>query len=249
MKRLLDLSHHNLQQDLGEKYDYQTVADNYDAVILKCTDPEILQYTPNGIDPTYSYSHDGFTNVGLPVANYIFHDPSDSVEHQFDLFEQYRKPGFIDVLDVEDSEWFSNHELTQHVVWCLQEGRERLGRKMWLYSNLDFLNNRLIYPVQIAAEIAGIWLAYPSPSSSTFPKPAHYAKAAVGIWQKDWWHNAAGVPDSTVDLNYWQWSDDQWDEIVEGNAPTPPPTPVPTPDIDIEVIVPEGVNVEVTLKE
>jgi hypothetical protein len=209
MRRIYDLSHHNLPD--GEKYDFATVACNADGVIYKCSDPEVA----GGHDHTHAAAFDGFSAV-MPVAEYHFDDPSTSPAANIACYMKFTKRGFLDALDVEDSEQYANAQLTRHVVDTLREGAQRTGRKWWLYTNLDFLNNRLIDPEEIAENIAGIWLAWPQPSASTFPKPKYYGKDAVGIWQKSWWASCPGIKDRTLDQDEWMWSDEKWIALIGG---------------------------------
>lgn len=217
MIKVLDLSHHNLREEEGDRYDYAEVAKHVDGIILKCTDPEMAN---GGHDPTHDYSFEGFVAAGLPVAEYHFHDPSTSPQDNIALYMRHTRRGFIDVLDVEDQEHLSNSALTEHVINTLKEGADRTGRKWWLYTNLDFLNNRLLDPHNLAANFVGIWLAWPSPQSSTFPKPRYYTKDAVCLWQKSWWYSVPGINDTTVDYNEWQWTNEQWLELIgDDNVP------------------------------
>jgi GH25 family lysozyme M1 (1,4-beta-N-acetylmuramidase) len=209
-KCIYDLSHHNLAE--GDNYNYIVVAQNANAIIYKCSDPELI-YT-QGHDPTHDKAFEGFKAVGLPVAEYHFHDPSSTPVANIACYMKYSKRGFLDALDVEDAEIYSPSVLTKNVVDTLDEGSQRTGRKWWLYSNLDFLNNRLINPFAISALIAGIWLAWPCPSAITFPKPLHYTKDAIGIWQKSWWKACPGINDKTLDYSEWQWSDEKWAALV-----------------------------------
>jgi hypothetical protein len=208
-KRIHDLSHHNLRD--GEHYNYTLVAQNADAIIYKCSDPEIA----GGHDHTHAEAFDGFRSV-MPIAEYHFDDPSSSAKVNVALYVKYSKHGFLDALDVEDAEKYSNSALTEHVVDTLKEGAQKTGRKWWLYTNLDFLNNRLLDHEEIGANIAGIWLAWPQPTASTFPKPKYYAKDAVGIWQKSWWASCPGISDASIDYGEWMWSDDAWRALVGG---------------------------------
>jgi len=215
MKVLYDLSHWNLPD--GKKYDYATVAKNADGIILKCSDPEM----PFGGDYTYAEAFDGFMGVNLPVASYHFHDPSIGPRLNVDCYAKYRKDGgFLDALDVEDQESFSLYQLTTNVVNTLAEMAQRFGRKPWLYANFDYLNYRLTDYQGIAANIEGFWVAWPAPAYAVLPKPMHYALAAVGLWQRRWTASCPGIPDSTLDYNEFQWSDERWAALV--GLPTPP---------------------------
>lgn len=209
-KRIYDLSHHNLD---GTE-DYALVAQNADGIILKCSDPELTLNPEPGHDHTHAKAFDEFKAVGLPVAEYHFHDPSATPVVNIACYMKYSKRGFLDALDVEDAEIYSPPTLTNNVLATFDEGAQRTGRKWWLYSNLDFLNNRLLSPLRIAELIAGIWLAWPCPTATTFPKPLHYGKDVVGIWQKSWWKSCPGIKDITLDYSEWQWSDEKWAELV-----------------------------------
>jgi hypothetical protein len=126
----------------------------------------------------------------------------------------HSKRGFLDALDLEDQENASLSGLTLGVSNSLRELAQRTGRLPWLYSNLDFLNNRLLD--SMATLIAGVWLGWPSPLSQTFPTPKRYERSTVGIWQRSWIHPLPGTARPQADYNEWQWGDEAWAKLIGG---------------------------------
>lgn len=211
MKKLVDLSHWNhypIGSNVAKPYDYDLLVQYTDGVILKCSDPEV----PGGHDEFHAQDFDEFKSRGMPVGEYLFYDPSTSPRDQIGLFVTHSKVGFLDALDVEDQENATLAGLTLGVINCLKELAYRRGRLPWLYSNLDYLDNRLLE--SMSGLIAGVWLAWPAPNSQTFPSPKKYDRSRIGIWQRSWVQPIPGTPRGKGDYNEWQWGDAEWAKLV-----------------------------------
>ena len=122
-----------------------------------------------------------------------------------------------------DVEWIGNlskFQLTELVLdFLIQEGD-------WLlYSNLNFLNNIILQPDDVAL-FADIWLAWPSATAMKPRMPLHYDEDEVKIWQYDW---------TVFDKNK------VLDEVWYRSYVTPHP-----PIYTVDIIADKGVKVNVT---
>ena len=122
--------------------------------------------------------------------------------------------------------------MTNRVIACLEIMRLESGRKPWLYSNLNFLDNVLNEPARIATLIEGIWLAWPAPTANAPRMPKNYPSELVKLWQRSWWVKIDGC-DGVTDENVWLGTQAEWEKLTVMPPIPPPPTDVLEPRVAI----------------
>jgi GH25 family lysozyme M1 (1,4-beta-N-acetylmuramidase) len=229
------MSHWNfdLERPLANQIDFQSmIAGGVRAVWLKCT--EGLSY----VDPVFEFLTMGLDANRIPFGHYHVLDPVYDGAEQYKVFsdELFMRGDLQPWLDVELVHGMSNASITRETIAWLEEAVKEWDRP-FLYSNFDFLNNRLLDPVAIA-EMADIVMAYPVPSLSQIPAsrwPRGYAPDAIKIWQKDWYARIPGIMDQTVDGSVPL--DQAWFERMLKDATGAPII------YEVEIIVPKGVDI------
>jgi GH25 family lysozyme M1 (1,4-beta-N-acetylmuramidase) len=212
MVKGIDVSHWNGDVDFAA-----LKAGGYDFAIIKATqgtwfvDDKLLRNVACAQD------------AGMAWSLYHFLDPNESGEDQYKFFMEKTEGLHGALPNALDCEWqgdLSKAEYTALVLdFLIQEGD-------WLlYSNLNFLNNIILQP-QDVAQHADIWLAWPSDYAMKPPKPLYYDMSEVKIWQYNW---------DTIDKN--KVLDEAWYQSYVTQEP---------PEIIIDVIVPKGVKVNVS---
>jgi len=215
MKIVRDFSHWNVIDY------YEKVRDSADAFIIKAYDIEFNNAECE--DPAHD---DHYFNLRpKPVAEYLYFDPSANARTQVQGYMNVSYRGFLDALDVEETEGIDHNTVTSRVIACGENFILEAGRKAWLYSNLNFLDNILLEPSRILTLFAGIWLAWPV-SNATAPRlPKHYPPEFTKLWQRSWTTYIPGVNGPT-DESVWLGTDAEFDQLV-----MMPPIPPPPPDV------------------
>ena len=179
MTKIADLSHWNWPNGA---VNLKRIADlGFDGFIFKATQGTWM------VDDCMEESVIQARDLGKPHSLYHFLDPI--MDGYQDGNEQYEY--FMDntsglhgelpnALDVEWQGSLSKMDYTALVLdFLIQPGD-------WLiYSNLNFFNNILLQPDDIAQH-ADLWLAWPSLYASKPRMPLHYKESEVKLWQHDW---------------------------------------------------------------
>jgi GH25 family lysozyme M1 (1,4-beta-N-acetylmuramidase) len=213
----VDISHWNGTVDFERLKE-----DGYDFAIIKATQGTWF------VDDKLLRNVAACGDAGMAHSLYHFLDPI--MDGYQDGNEQYEY--FMDntsglhgtlpnALDVEWQGSLSKFGLTELVLdFLIQPGE-------WLiYSNLNFFNNILLQPDDIA-DHADIWLAWPSATAMKPRMPLHYSASEVKLWQWDW---TGGLDKNRV-------LDEAWYESYVKPEP---------PQHIVRVIAPKGVEVDVT---
>ncbi len=211
----VDVSHWNGNVDF-----HKLKAAGYDFAIIKATQGTWM------VDGKLLHNVAACQDAGMEHSLYHFLDPimdgyQDGNE-QYEFFMDNTTGLHGELPNALDVEWqgdLSNFGLTELVLdFLIQPGE-------WLiYSNLNFFNNILLQPDDIAQH-ADIWLAWPSLYASKPRMPLHYAASEVKLWQYDW-----------TDFDKNKVLDEAWYESYL--------TPEPPQHI-VRVIAPKGVEVDV----
>ena len=179
MTKIADLSHWSWKNGV---VNLKRIADlGFDGFIFKATQGTWM------VDDCMEESVAQARDLGKPHSLYHFLDPimdgyQDGNE-QYEFFMEKTEGLHGDLPNALDVEWqgpLSKMSYTTLVLdFLVQEGD-------WLiYSNLNFFNNILLQPDDIAQH-ADIWLAWPSLYASKPRMPLHYKESEVKLWQYDW---------------------------------------------------------------
>jgi len=197
-------------------------ADGYDFAIIKATQGTWL------VDEKLLRNVAACGDADMAHSLYHFLDPimdgyqDGNEQYEFFMDNTTGLHGKLpDALDVEWQGSLSKFGLTELVLdFLIQPGE-------WLiYSNLNFFNNILLQPDDIA-DHADLWLAWPSATAMKPRMPLHYSASEVKLWQWDW---TAGLDKNRV-----------LDEAWYRSYVTPEP-----PQHIVRVIAPKGVEIDVT---
>lgn len=190
----LDVSHYNSDPPY-EKINFKKVkAAGYDFVIIKATQGTWM------VDDFLEYNAKAAPDADLKTGLFHFLDPYDeSGDNQYDYFMENTDGLHGELQDSLDVEWkgeLTNAKLTSMVLEFLV--KPPVIPKWLLYSNLNFLDNILTNPDEIA-DVADLWLAWPS-ETATYPRlPRHYPESILKLWQKSWTRKVDGIKDPTND--------------------------------------------------
>jgi hypothetical protein len=208
--------------------DYPAVRDSADAFIIKAYDIEYGAGNPEKEDPAHDDHYFGLRPK--PVAEYLYLDPGANARTQVLGYMAVSYRGFLDLLDVEEDEGLPANTVTSRVVSAFENFILEAGRKAWLYSNLNFLDNKLKEPVRIAELIEGIMLAWPSDTATRPRMPKLYPPELVKIWQKSWDDEVDGVSGPS-DMSVWLGTDAEYNQLVKMPPIPPPPTDILEPRV------------------
>ena len=179
MTKIADLSHWNWPNGA---VNLKSIADlGFDGFIFKATQGTWM------VDDCMEESALQARDLGKPHSLYHFLDPimdgyQDGNE-QYEYFMDNTSGLHGELPNALDVEWqgpLSKMDYTALVLdFLIQPGD-------WLiYSNLNFFNNILLQPDDIAQH-ADLWLAWPSLYASKPRMPLHYKESEVKLWQYDW---------------------------------------------------------------
>ena len=212
----VDLSHWNGDVDF-----HKMKADGYDFAIIKAT--QGTWFVDDKLLRNVAWCQD----AGMAHSLYHFLDPCmDGMQdgnEQYEFFMEKTEGLRGELPNALDVEWqgdLSKSDLTALVLDFLIQESDWL-----LYSNLNFLNNIILQPEDVAQH-ADIWLAWPSLFASKPRMPLHYKESEVKLWQYDW-----------TDFDKNKVLDEAWYESYI--TPSPPSGRVVT------LIVPAGDKVDV----
>jgi len=205
--------------------DFQRLKDEgYEFAMIKATQGTWF------VDPRLRWNVRGFDSVGMAHGLYHFLDPvQDGYQDGNEQLEFFHEETIglhgqlPDALDCEWQELLTDLQYTALVLDFL----ESTAMRWLLYSNLNFLNNIIGRPVDIAM-LADIWLAWPS-GLRTCKMPKHYAASLVKIWQWDW---SGGLDKNRVLDTAWYYAHVQ-----------------PQIYAVVKVIVPPGITVDVICEQ
>ena len=219
MTKIADLSHWNWKNGV---VDLQKFVD-YDGFIFKATQGTWM------VDDCMEESVNQARDLNKPHSLYHFLDPCmdgyQDGNEQYEYFMDNTAGLHGELTDGLDAEWqgdLSKIEYTALVLDFLIQPTEL----MLLYSNLNFLDNIILQPDDVA-RYADIWLAWPSLYASKPRMPLHYKESEVKLWQYDW-----------TDFDKNKVLDEAWYQSYVTQEPTDDPHTV-------IVIVPEGDRVDV----
>ena len=179
MTKIADLSHWNWKNGV---VNLKRIADlGFDAFAFKATQGTWM------VDDCMEESVEQARGLGKPHFLYHFLDPimdgyQDGNE-QYEFFMDNTSGLHGDLPNALDVEWqgsLTRFGMTALVLdFLIQPGD-------WLiYSNLNFFNNILLQPDDIAQH-ADLWLAWPSLYASKPRMPLRYKESEVKLWQYDW---------------------------------------------------------------
>ena len=214
-KILRDFSHWNIIND------YIKVRDSADAFIIKAYDQEFLNAEKE--DPAHDDHYMGLRPK--PVGEYLYLDPGANARTQVQGYMNVSYRGFMDVVDLEETEGLDNNTVTNRVIATGENFILESGRKAWLYSNLNFLDNVLNDPARIMEVYEAIWLAWPVPSATSPRMPKYYPASFVKMWQRSWTEEVDCV-DGPSDESWFLGTDAEFDKLTRMLPLPPPPTDI-----------------------
>ena len=212
MKKIFDLSHWNWPNGVNIQplIDYGAAG-----LIFKATQGTWYK------DPTVDEAVYQSKNAGIPYNLYHFLDPiQDGMQdgnQQFEFFMDSTVNLRSDVTNMLDGEWQGDLIRMEYTVLVLDFLTAAGNNFSILYSNLNFLNNIILQPDDIASH-ADIMLAWPVPSALEPRYPIHYPKSKVPLWQKSWTYRVPGMDDPTIDMSVVL--DDDWFQRTWKPSPT-----------------------------
>ena len=212
-KIIRDFSHWNVIDD------YPKVRASADAFIIKAYDIEYGAQNPEKEDPAHDDHYMGLRPK--PVGEYLYLDPGANAKEQVQGYMKVSYRGFMDCVDLEETEGIDNNTVTNRVVAAGENFIIESGRKAWLYTNLNFLDNILNQPARIMEVFEAIWLAWPVPTATSPRMPKKYPASFVKMWQKDWAAEVDGVQGGS-DESEWLGTDAEF-EALTMMLPLPPP--------------------------
>jgi len=180
MIKIADLSHWNWKNGVVSLQKFVDLG--VDAFIFKATQGTWM------VDDCMEESVNQARDLNKPHSLYHFLDPCmDGMQdgnEQYEFFMDNTTGLRGELPDALDAEWqgeLSKADYTALVLDFLIQPTEL----MLLYSNLNFLNNIILQPDDVA-RYADIWLAWPSLYASKPKMPLHYKESEVKLWQYDW---------------------------------------------------------------
>jgi len=244
-----DLSRWNVEVDKGEQVDWDDYKQYYSFVLIKATESQTY------VDPLFHTLNDGAAEAGVPRGLYHFYRFRSSASsrtqaHHFWDTIQYNPGEITPWGDFEAPT--GSLKISTRRTWTEQfitSFQNASGRLAGLYTSPGWWNTNIANPIVGSSDIPDVagsprplWVAHWFADQPGIPYDwrARFGSSAWKFWQDTNKGDGtpAGVPDSTIDLDWYNGSYQDFNDEYGTSIKPPPQEPIvePPPDQAARVI-------------